>query len=82
MGICELDIIQPSNIDNASIQPANQMHIHDVIIGSHNCHDKLMVLHGTNTASYTATALSHPIKHSEKIHRACQLAAAYRQPIY
>ena len=65
-GLCELDIVQPMNIDSTNMRPADWLRIAEVIRGNYDAHDGFVVLHGTDTMSYTAAALSYLIQDSPK----------------
>lgn len=65
-GLCELDIVQPMNIDSTNMRPGDWMRIRDVIVQGYADHDGFVILHGTDTMSYTAAALSYLIQDSPK----------------
>ena len=65
-GLCELDIVQSMNIDSTTIRPADWRRIAEVIRENYDAHDGFVVLHGTDTMSYTAAALSYLIQDSPK----------------
>ena len=65
-GVCELDIVQPMNIDSTNMRPADWLRIAEVIRENYDTHDGFVVLHGTDTMSYTAAALSYLIQDSPK----------------
>lgn len=65
-GLCELDIVQPMNIDSTNMRPADWLRIAEVIRENYDAHDGFVVLHGTDTMSYTAAALSYLIQDSPK----------------
>lgn len=65
-GLCELDIVQPMNIDSTNMRPADWLRIAQVIREGYGDHDGFVVLHGTDTMSYTAAALSYLIQDSPK----------------
>ena len=65
-GLCELDIVQPMNIDSTNMRPSDWMRIRDVIAHGYADHDGFVILHGTDTMSYTAAALSYLIQDSPK----------------
>lgn len=65
-GLCELDIVQPMNIDSTNMCPADWLRIAEVIRENYDTHDGFVVLHGTDTMSYTAAALSYLIQDSPK----------------
>ena len=65
-GLCELDIVQPMNIDSTNMRPADWLRIAEVIRKNYDAHDGFVILHGTDTMSYTAAALSYLIQDSPK----------------
>ena len=65
-GLCELDVMQPMNIDSTNMRPSDWMQIRDVIVEGYADHDGFVILHGTDTMSYTAAALSYLIQDSPK----------------
>ena len=65
-GLCELDIVQPMNIDSTNMRPADWLRIAEVIRENYAEHDGFVILHGTDTMSYTAAALSYLIQYSPK----------------
>lgn len=65
-GLCELDIVQPMNIDSTNMRPADWLRIAEIIRENYDAHDGFVVLHGTDTMSYTAAALSYLIQDSPK----------------
>lgn len=54
------------NIDSTNMRPSDWMRIRDVIVEGYADHDGFVVLHGTDTMSYTAAALSYLIQDSPK----------------
>ena len=65
-GLCDLDIVQPMNIDSTNMRPADWLRIAEVIREGYDAHDGFVVLHGTDTMAYTAAALSYLIQSSPK----------------
>ena len=65
-GLCELDIVQPMNIDSTNMRPADWLRIAEVIREGYDAHDGFVVMHGTDTMAYTAAALSYLIQGSPK----------------
>lgn len=65
-GLCELDVVQPMNIDSTNMRPADWMRIRDEIVRAYEAYDGFVVLHGTDTMAYTAAALSYLIQESPK----------------
>ncbi len=64
--LCELGIVQPMNIDSTNMRPSDWMRIRDCIAEHYDDYDGFVVLHGTDTMSYTAAALSYLIQNSPK----------------
>ncbi len=65
-GLCELDIVQPMNIDSTNMRPRDWLRIAAVIREGYTSHDGFVVLHGTDTMAYTAAALSYLVQGSPK----------------
>ena len=65
-GLCEFNVVQPMNIDSTNMRPSDWMRIRDVIVEGYADHDGFVILHGTDTMSYTAAALSYLIQDSPK----------------
>ena len=65
-GLCNLDVVQPMNIDSTNMRPADWLRIRDVIVDNYADHDGFVILHGTDTMAYTAAALSYLIQQSPK----------------
>ena len=65
-GLCELDVVQPMNIDSTNMRPADWMRIRDEIVRAYEAYDGFVVLHGTDTMAYTAAVLSYLIQESPK----------------
>ena len=64
--LCQLDILQVMNIDSTNMRPADWLKIADAIRVGYNDYDGFVVLHGTDTMSYTAAALSYLVQNSPK----------------
>ena len=64
--VCELDFVQPMNIDSTNMRPRDWLQIAEVIRDAYDRYDGFVVLHGTDTMAYTAAALSYLIQDSEK----------------
>ena len=64
--LCELDFVQPMNIDSTNMRPRDWLRIARVIREAHDHYDGFVVLHGTDTMAYTAAALSYLVQGSEK----------------
>lgn len=65
-GLCDLDIVQPMNIDSTNMRPRDWRRIAATIMGTYDDYDGFVVLHGTDTMAYTAAALSYLIQDSPK----------------
>ena len=65
-GLCDLDIVQPMNIDSTNMRPADWLAIAGAIRNGYADHDGFVVLHGTDTMAYTAAALSYLVQDSPK----------------
>ena len=64
--LCELDFVQPLNIDSTNMRPRDWLRIAAVIRNAYDRYDGFVILHGTDTMAYTAAALSYLIQDSEK----------------
>ncbi|MBM6775160.1 asparaginase [Olsenella profusa] len=64
--LCELDFVQPMNIDSTNMRPDDWLRVAHVVRTSYDDHDGFVVLHGTDTMAYTAAALSYLVQDSEK----------------
>lgn len=64
--LCELDFVQPMNIDSTNMRPRDWLRLARVISGAYDDYDGFVVLHGTDTMAYTAAALSYLIQDSGK----------------
>ena len=64
--LCELDFVQPMNIDSTNMRPRDWLRIAQVIKDSYDRYDGFVILHGTDTMAYTAAALSYLVQGSEK----------------
>ena len=65
-GLCRIDVVQPMNIDSTNMRPADWMRICDEIVHTYDAYDGFVVLHGTDTMSYTASALSFLLENLAK----------------
>lgn len=65
-GIAHVDVAQAMNIDSTNMRPADWLAIAHVIEQAYGSYDGFAVLHGTDTMSYTAAALSYLIQESGK----------------
>ena len=64
--ICDLDFVQPMNIDSTNMRPRDWLRIAATIREAYDRYDGFVVLHGTDTMAYTAAALSYLVRDSEK----------------
>ena len=64
--VAHVDVVQAMNIDSTNMRPADWLRIADAIMAGYAEHDGFVVLHGTDTMSYTAAALSYLIQNSSK----------------
>ena len=65
-GLCELDFVQPMNIDSTNMLPADWLAMARIICHSYASYDGFVILHGTDTMAYTAAALSYLVQGSAK----------------
>ena len=64
--LCELDFVQPMNIDSTNMRPGDWMRMRDIIVDRYDDYDGFVILHGTDTMAYTAAALSYLIQASPR----------------
>ena len=64
--LCELDFVQPMNIDSTNMRPHDWLRIAATIREAYDRYDGFVILHGTDTMAYTAAALSYLVRDSEK----------------
>lgn len=64
--LCEVDAIQPMNLDSTNVGPDNWLIIASCIEKNYDSYDGFVVTHGTDTMAYTAAALSYLIQNSKK----------------
>ena len=64
--LCDLDVVQPMNIDSTNMHPSGWLAIARCITGAFDSYDGFVVLHGTDTMAYTAAALSYLVQGSRK----------------
>lgn len=64
--LCDIDVIQPMNVDSTNMRPRDWLHIAANIRDSYDSYDGFVVLHGTDTMAYTAAALSYLVQESAK----------------
>ena len=66
LAFCDVDTVQPYNIDSTNVTPAHWIRLATVIKENYQNYDGFVVCHGTDTMSYTAAMLSYLIQHSPK----------------
>lgn len=64
--LCEVDAIQPYNIDSTNVTPKHWLVLARAIKDNYDKYDGFVVCHGTDTMSFTASMLSYLIQHSPK----------------
>ena len=64
--LCDVDAVQPYNIDSTNVTPAHWVLLANVIKDNYDSYDGFVVCHGTDTMSYTSAMLSYMIQHSPK----------------
>lgn len=64
--LCELDFVQPMNIDSTNMRPVDWMRMRDIIVDRYDDYDGFVILHGTDTMAYSASALSFMIENLSK----------------
>ena len=65
-GLCDLDFVQPMNIDSTNMMPADWLEMARIIRENYGSYDGFVILHGTDTMAYTAAALSYLVQGSDK----------------
>lgn len=63
---CEVDTLQPYNIDSTNVTPAHWICLAKTIKEHYDKYDGFVICHGTDTMSYTAAMLSYLVQHSPK----------------
>ena len=64
---CNIEILTPiSPIDSSNIQPSDWLHLANDIEANYDKYDGFVVLHGTDTMSYSASALSFLLENLAK----------------
>lgn len=66
LAICEIDAIQPLNIDSTNIQPEDWCELAMIIKTNYDLYDGFVITHGTDTMAYTSAMLSYLIQKSTK----------------
>lgn len=64
--LCDLDFVQPMNIDSTNMRPRDWLSIARVVREGYDRYDGFVILHGTDTMAYTAAALSYLIQDSDR----------------
>ncbi len=64
--ICDLDAIQPLNIDSTNIQPEDWCELALIIKDNFKKYDGFVITHGTDTMAYTSAMLSYLIQTPDK----------------
>ena len=64
--ICQVDCVQPLNLDSTNIRPAHWLEMVRCIQAAYDRYDGFVITHGTDTMAYTAAALSYLIQGSPK----------------
>ena len=57
-GLCELDFVQPMNIDSTNMMPSDWLEMARIIREGYASYDGFVILHGTDTMAYSASTLS------------------------
>ncbi len=64
--ICLVEAIQLFNIDSTNMEPRHWVKIADTVKEQYDNFEGFVILHGTDTMAYTASALSYLIQDSRK----------------
>ena len=64
--LCEVDVIALFSEDSTNVYYKHWLRIAEEIKKQYNCYDGFIICHGTDTMSYTASALSYLIQNSKK----------------
>ena len=64
--LCEVSAIQLMNIDSSNMSPNGWIQIANCVKENYDKYDGFVITHGTDTLSYTASALSYLIQNSPK----------------
>ena len=64
--MCEVDIISLFNVDSTDVYSFHWLEIAKTIQANYDSYDGFVICHGTDTMSYTASALSYLIQNSKK----------------
>ncbi|MBQ8291679.1 MAG: asparaginase, partial [Clostridia bacterium] len=63
---CDVDAVQPYNIDSTNVTPAHWVSLVEVIRENYERYDGFVICHGTDTLSYTSAMLSYMVQGSPK----------------
>lgn len=63
---CEIDTVQPLNLDSTNIAPQHWLKLCEIIEEAYARYDGFVICHGTDTLAYTAAALSYLIQGTRK----------------
>ena len=63
---CEIDSIQPFNLDSTNVCASNWLALSELIEKKYEYYDGFVICHGTDTMAYTAAALSYLIQNNRK----------------
>ena len=63
---CDVDALQPYNIDSTNVTPAHWITLAKTIQAHYEEYDGFIICHGTDTMSYTAAMLSYMVQGSPK----------------
>lgn len=64
--ICSVDAIQLFNMDSTNMEPKHWVKIGETVREQYDNYEGFVILHGTDTMAYTASALSYLIQDSRK----------------
>ena len=64
--VCDLDTVQPFNLDSTNMRPENWLKLVDIIRETYDCYDGFVITHGTDTMAYAAAMLYYHIQNSPK----------------
>ena len=64
--ICEVESVQPMNIDSTNITPNAWLTLENIIEENYDRYDGFVICHGTDTMAYTAAVLSYLVQESPK----------------
>jgi L-asparaginase len=64
--VCEITSTQICSLDSTNIRPVHWLKLSETLYQNYDKYDGFVILHGTDTMAYTASALSYLIQHSPK----------------